>query len=123
MDYGAIDLHKKESQIRIVQEDGTILDHRVATTRERFTEIFWGRRRMRILVEASTESEWVAQHLEELGHEVIWRIRITPLCMVIVRVGSRLTDAMSRHSPRRVGGRSIGRPIDGPPNSGQDNRI
>ena len=26
---------------------------------------------MRILVEASTESEWVAQHLEQLGHEVI----------------------------------------------------
>jgi transposase len=26
---------------------------------------------MRILVEASTESEWVAQHLEDLGHEVI----------------------------------------------------
>jgi transposase len=26
---------------------------------------------MRILVEASTESEWVAQHLEELRHEVI----------------------------------------------------
>ena len=26
---------------------------------------------MRILVEASTESEWVAQHLETLGHEVI----------------------------------------------------
>jgi len=26
---------------------------------------------MRILVEASTESEWVAQHLESLGHEVV----------------------------------------------------
>ena len=26
---------------------------------------------MRILLEASTESEWVAQHLETLGHEVI----------------------------------------------------
>jgi transposase len=26
---------------------------------------------MRILLEAATESEWVAQHLETLGHEVI----------------------------------------------------
>src|SRR5713226_4440851 len=26
---------------------------------------------MRILIEASTESEWVAQHLESLGHDVI----------------------------------------------------
>ncbi len=30
-----------------------------------------GRDRCRILLEASTESEWVARHLESLGHEVI----------------------------------------------------
>jgi transposase len=35
------------------------------------TALFWGRARARILIEASTESEWVAQHLESLGHEVI----------------------------------------------------
>jgi transposase len=71
MEYGAIDLHKKESQIRIVTETGEVIDHRISTTRERFTRVFWGRPRIRILVEASTESEWVAQHLEGLGHEVI----------------------------------------------------
>jgi transposase len=48
-----------------------VIDRRIATTRERFTEVFWGRPRLRVLVEASTESEWVAQHLEQLGHEVI----------------------------------------------------
>jgi len=71
MEYGAIDLHKKESQIRIVTETGEIIDRRIATTRDRFTATFWGRPRMRILIEASTESEWVAQHLETLDHEVI----------------------------------------------------
>jgi len=71
MEYGAIDLHKKESQIRIVTTAGEVLDQRIATTRDRFTAVFWGRPRMRILVEASTESEWVAQHLETLGHEVV----------------------------------------------------
>jgi transposase len=71
MEYGAIDLHKKESQIRIVTESGETVDRRIATTRERFTALFDGRRPMRILLEASTESEWVAQHLETLGHEVI----------------------------------------------------
>ena len=71
MEYGAIDLHKKESQVRIVTESGEVLDRRIATTRERFTAVFEGRRPMRILREASTESEWVAQHLETLGHEVI----------------------------------------------------
>ena len=71
MDYGAIDLHKKESQIRIVTEAGEIIDRRVTTTRERFGNVFSGRPQMRILLEASTESEWVAQHLEQMGHEVI----------------------------------------------------
>ena len=64
MEYGAIDLHKKESQIRIVTEGGEMLARRIATTRDRFTAVFDGRRPMRILLEASTESEWVAQHLE-----------------------------------------------------------
>lgn len=71
MDYGAIDLHKKESQVRILTADGEVLDRRIVTARDRFTAMFWGRPRMRILVEASTESAWVAQHLESLGHEVI----------------------------------------------------
>src|SRR5262245_19675782 len=71
MEYGAIDLHKNESQIRIVTESAEMIDRRVATTRDRFARMFWGRPRMRILIEASTESEWVAQHLEQLGHEVV----------------------------------------------------
>jgi transposase len=33
--------------------------------------VLGGRPRARILLEASTESEWVARHLEGLGHEVI----------------------------------------------------
>jgi len=71
VNYGAIDLHKKESQIRILTEDGQVIDRRIATTRERLAAVFADRPRMRILVEASTESEWVAQHLEGLGHEVV----------------------------------------------------
>src|SRR4029450_5021195 len=43
MEYGAIDLHKKESQVRIVTEDGEITDRRIATTRDRLTALFWGR--------------------------------------------------------------------------------
>ena len=71
MEYGAIDLHKKESQVRIVTEAGAVLDRRISTALDRFTALFWGRPRMRILLEASTESEWVAQHLETLGHAVV----------------------------------------------------
>lgn len=72
MEYGAIDLHKRRSQIRIVGADGTVLvDRKIDTTREAFAELFGSRARMRILVESSTESEWVAQHLEAFQHEVI----------------------------------------------------
>lgn len=71
MDYAAIDLHKKESQIRIVTAAGEVLDERVTTTRAALTRVFAARGRTRILLEASTESEWVAQHLEAWGHEVV----------------------------------------------------
>jgi transposase len=72
MVYGAIDLHSRFSQIRIVDAEGHVLtDQRVLTTRERFGSVFSGRGPMRILLEASTESEWVAQALEDAGHEVI----------------------------------------------------
>jgi transposase len=72
MEYGAIDLHTRRSQVRIVAEDGTVvLDRRIDTTRSAFASLFGDRAPMRILLEASTEAEWVAQHLEALGHSVI----------------------------------------------------
>lgn len=72
MEYGAIDLHTKESLIRIVDAEGAVLvDRRIATRREGFADLVGGRARLRILLESSTESEWVAQCLEALGHEVI----------------------------------------------------
>jgi transposase len=72
MEYGAIDLHMRRSQIRIEDEHGTVLlMRRVDTTSIGFEQVFRGRPRMRILIESGTESEWVAQCLEALGHEVV----------------------------------------------------
>jgi transposase len=72
MVYGAIDLHLRYSQIRILDETGAVVgDRRVVTSRERLTQAFAGYGPMRILLETSTESEWVAQTLEAAGHEVI----------------------------------------------------
>jgi transposase len=64
-------VHKKESQVRIITERGEVIDRRIPTTRHHLTTLFWGRPHARILIEASTESEWVAQHLETLEHEVV----------------------------------------------------
>src|SRR5438034_200671 len=71
MDTIGVDLHKRETQLCIGQADGSITEQRIVTSRERFTAVLGHRPPARILVEASTESEWVAQHLEGLGHEVI----------------------------------------------------
>ena len=72
MEYGAIDLHLRRSQFRLVQADGTLVkEGKFDTTRTELTRVFGGRSRARLLIESSTDSEWVAQHLESLGHEVI----------------------------------------------------
>jgi len=72
MVYGAIDLHMRESQIRIVDAAGRVVrEGRVPTTVARLVAVFDGHGPMRILVETGTESEWVAQALEAAGHEVI----------------------------------------------------
>ncbi len=71
MDHIGIDVHKKESQIYILAEDGEIIERRIRTEGERFAAVLGARPRARILIEASTDSEWVARCLEALGHEVI----------------------------------------------------
>ena len=70
--YGAIDLHTRYSEIRIIDETGAVVcDTRVVTARARLVAVFSGRGRLRILLETGTPSEWVAQALEAAGHEVI----------------------------------------------------
>ena len=71
MDNIGLDLHKRESQLCILTEAGELIEQRIATTRERFSAVLGARPPSRILLEASTESEWVARHLEGLGHAVI----------------------------------------------------
>lgn len=71
MDNVGIDLHKRESQICIGTADGEVIERRVRTERERSVALFGPRTKSRILVEAMTESEWVARCIEEWGREVI----------------------------------------------------
>ncbi len=72
MVYGAIDLHLRYSQIRIIDETGAVArERRVVTSRATLVEAFSGLGAMRVLVETGTESEWVAQALEAAGHTVL----------------------------------------------------
>jgi transposase len=71
MDHLGIDVHKKESQICILAEGGELIEQRIRTEPERFAAALGERPRARIVLEASTDREWVARCLEGLSHEVI----------------------------------------------------
>ena len=64
MDHIGIDVHKRESQIYILAEGGEIIERRIRAEGERFAAVLGSRPRARILIEASTESEWVARGFE-----------------------------------------------------------
>jgi transposase len=71
MDMIGIDLHKRESQVCVLAADGAVRERRIVTNRERFSAVLGSGPPARVLLEASTESEWVARHLESLGHTVV----------------------------------------------------
>jgi transposase len=71
MQHIGIDLGKTSSQVCALLEDGELMEKRIKTGRETLTRLFGGCAPARILLEASTESEWVARTLEALGHEVV----------------------------------------------------
>jgi len=71
MDHGGIDSHKRESQLCMLDPEKEVTEVRISTTRERFRAVLGDQPRAKVLIESSTESEWVARCLEGLGHEVI----------------------------------------------------
>ena len=71
MNYIGIDLHKNSSQVCILTEDGELIERRIKTEKDSFHKLLADQPPSRILIEASTESNWVACYLEVLRHEVI----------------------------------------------------
>lgn len=71
MQHIGIDVHKNASQLCFVDENGEITEKRIKTERDRFQDALAKAPRSKVLIEASTESEWVARCIEQLGHEVI----------------------------------------------------
>jgi transposase len=71
MEHVAIDLGRPNSVMCELDERGKKSFRRFALSRANLDRFFAGRRRCRVLIESSTESEWVALHLESLGHETV----------------------------------------------------
>ncbi|MBA2705357.1 MAG: hypothetical protein H0U60_16075, partial [Blastocatellia bacterium] len=71
MDHIGFDLGKVNSQLCIITATGELIERRISTSRESLTKLLGSRPPAQILIEAATESEWVARHLESLGHKVV----------------------------------------------------
>jgi hypothetical protein len=104
-----IDVHKNQSQVCILTADAELIEKRIRTDRDRFTAVLGSRPRAKILIEASTESEWVARCLEAHGHEVIVA---DPNYAPTAAGGSRRTDGTRGLWRKRVGSRRTGRLIE-----------
>ena len=85
MEIIGLDLHKRERQLSIKAEDGTITDRRIATSRERFTAVF-----SRRIVGWSMQPEMTAQLVTDAPVMAVWR-----------------RAARQRWSPIRTAGRNI----------------
>lgn len=67
-----IGVHKRQSQICILDEQGAVhYQTRVPTSRPDLADVLRAYLPARVVLEASAPSEWVARHLESLGLEVI----------------------------------------------------
>jgi transposase len=71
MEHVAIDLGRPNSVICQLNSEGKKCFRTFALNRPNLDRHFGGRPQCRVVIESSTESEWVAQHLEGLGHEVV----------------------------------------------------
>jgi transposase len=71
MEHVAIDLGRPNSVMCRLNAEGQKSFRRFALNRSNLDRFFGTRPPCRVLIESSTESEWVARHLEGLGHEVV----------------------------------------------------
>jgi hypothetical protein len=100
MDHIGFDVHNKDSQICILAEGGERIEQRVRTEPRCFAETLGDRPRARIVIESSTESEWVARCLEGLSLSTFIPsgLREAVLEMYVLSAGSGLSvRSIQRH--------------------------
>ena len=134
MDHIGIDVHKKDSQICILTEQGELLERRVRTEPGRFAEVRGPRPPARILIESATESEWVALcfFMEASGrsgksrpiapHDGV-RVTVSVTSNLATQVGlecprvrsrSSASEGTVRNTVKEVGDLSFGHRVGGP---------
>lgn len=72
MNFIGLDVHKKQTQICVLDEQGEVcFETRVPTSRAHLKDAVLNYKGAKVLLESSTPSEWVARHFESMGMEVI----------------------------------------------------
>ncbi|MFQ5871019.1 MAG: IS110 family transposase, partial [Candidatus Geothermarchaeales archaeon] len=72
MRYVGLDVHKDFCQAAVLEEDGTLIkEARITTSREALEAFFWPLGRVKAAMEAVGFYEWIYDHLEKMGLEVI----------------------------------------------------
>ncbi|MEX1309196.1 MAG: IS110 family transposase [Candidatus Sulfomarinibacteraceae bacterium] len=72
MEYCGIDLHQNETEICVIDDDGTVIERaRIKTSRTSFKRRFDGQTPMKVVLEAGGSSPWVSRLIASMGHDVV----------------------------------------------------
>ena len=66
-----VDLHKRTSQVAVLMSEGTLTQHRLENDPARIGQFFAQLPRAQVAIEASGTWWWLADLLEQLGHQPI----------------------------------------------------
>jgi transposase len=99
-----IDLHRRRSQIAIIDEHGELtLQKRIATSRETFTELLGDPDSTHVALEATYGWEWLAELLEDAGFDVHLAHPLRTRAIAAARVKTDAVDARTLAHLLRTG--------------------
>ena len=99
-----IDLHRRRSQIAIIDEHGELtLQKRIVTGRETFTELLGDPENTHVALEATYGWEWLAELLQEAGFDVHLAHPLRTRAIAAARVKTDAVDARTLAHLLRTG--------------------
>jgi transposase len=99
-----IDLHRRRSQIAIIDEHGELtLQKRIPTGRDTFTELLGDPERTHVALEATYGWEWLAELLQDTGFDVHLAHPLRTRAIAAARVKTDAVDARTLAHLLRTG--------------------
>lgn len=99
-----IDLHRRRSQIAVIDEQGELtLSKRIPTGRETFTELLGDPESTHVALEATYGWEWLAELLEDTGYDVHLAHPLRTRAIAAARVKTDAIDAKTLAHLLRTG--------------------